>query len=568
MTDFFVKSGAGAIVYANRAWTLGQKMVPVFTDATTNNAVAKKWVWETTTAGTSNATPTWPAAVTQDVTTITQNTATWTARKPGYSSGATVDWAFSTIYFAYGVNATAAGDRVLVSGFHSESPAGVTMAINSPGTFATPVTAYTVTDTITSGWSGVSSPSTVNASTGGTITFNGFLYCAGINFISATNFTFNSSGNQTKQVFDSCSFTISGSGASALNLGNGTPVTELVWNNCSVKFGATTQRLTGLKVNFRWIGGSWTSGGSTPTSIFQCQSTANDTLLEMHGVDLSALGTGFNFIQSASTTSLKFLAVRCKMPSSWAGALFGATPTSIVGLRGEMHNCVNAISELPQKWIEDAFGTLKATSAITRSTGDTSESWYLVATTNTVPPGFGFYTPWAVIQNTSTGSSKNLAVYTITDAATAPTNADLALEMQYRGTSNSPLPTFAGDYPANALAASAAQTADTSAWTAGTVAARANSTAYIVGNAIKLASNTGRVFFCTGAGTSSGSEPVGYASAVDGDAVADGTATFRAGWRQKLDVTFTPQETGFIMYRVMLTRQSVTTYLDRQPVIT
>jgi hypothetical protein len=80
----------------------------------------------------------------------------------------------------------------------------------------------------------------------------------------------------------------------------------------------------------------------------------------------------------------------------------------------------------------------------------------------------------------------------------------------------------------------------------GTVAARQNSHTYSVGNFIKLASNPGRIFICTTAGTSASSEPGGYASAVDGGTVTDGTAQFRACWRLKASVSFTPQRKGII----------------------
>src|SRR6188508_3468017 len=99
MASFYLKSGAGAIEYSNRAWTLGEKMVPARADNSTNFAVARKWVWEVTTAGTSSATPAWPAvSATQDVTTVTEaGGVIWTARKPGFSTGSTASWAFAGI---------------------------------------------------------------------------------------------------------------------------------------------------------------------------------------------------------------------------------------------------------------------------------------------------------------------------------------------------------------------------------------------------------------------------------------------------------------------------------------
>ncbi len=100
---------------------------------------------------------------------------------------------------------------------------------------------------------------------------------------------------------------------------------------------------------------------------------------------------------------------------------------------------------------------------------------------------------------------------------------------------------------ADALQAGATVTASTQAWDA--TATRANTTVYALGNIIKLASNVGRVFVCTTAGTSAGSEPAGYASAVDGGSVTDGTAVFRAAWRQKATVTFTPAMKGVVRAR-------------------
>lgn len=64
----------------NQAWALGDMMYPHPTDTSTDVAVARGYAWEVTTAGTSNGTPTWPASVTVDVTTVTQNGVVWIAR--------------------------------------------------------------------------------------------------------------------------------------------------------------------------------------------------------------------------------------------------------------------------------------------------------------------------------------------------------------------------------------------------------------------------------------------------------------------------------------------------------
>jgi len=58
--------------------------------------------------------------------------------------------------------------------------------------------------------------------------------------------------------------------------------------------------------------------------------------------------------------------------------------------------------------------------------------------------------------------------------------------------------------------------------------ARINSTAYALGYQITVASNPGFMFYCTTAGTSAGSEPAGYATAINAGTVTDGTAVFTA----------------------------------------
>jgi hypothetical protein len=95
-----------------------------------------------------------------------------------------------------------------------------------------------------------------------------------------------------------------------------------------------------------------------------------------------------------------------------------------------------------------------------------------------------------------------------------------------------------------------AYSADTSGWDTG-VTARANSHAYSVGDIIKTSSNPGRILFCTASsGNSAASEPGGYATAVDGGSVTDGSCTFRAGSRFLMTVSVTPQMQGFIYTHV------------------
>ena len=151
------------------------------------------------------------------------------------------------------------------------------------------------------------------------------------------------------------------------------------------------------------------------------------------------------------------------------------------------------------------------------------------------------------IWNSVTGTNRNVTLYGVINAAAVPLNSEFWFDVEYFGSSSGPLGSFATGGPASVLASGSALTADTSTWDSGATA-RANSHPYNVGDIIKLASNPGRVFFCTSGGTSAGSEPGGYASAVDGGSVTDGAAVFRAGCRFSLTVTLSSPQPALAGY--------------------
>jgi hypothetical protein len=66
-------------------------------------------------------------------------------------------------------------------------------------------------------------------------------------------------------------------------------------------------------------------------------------------------------------------------------------------------------------------------------------------------------------------------------------------------------------------------------------------------------------------GFSAGPVQIGYANAVDGDAITDGTAAFRAGCRFKQTLTLSspqPAQAGYLYAYPKLGRASTTYFLD------
>ena len=194
-------------------------------------------------------------------------------------------------------------------------------------------------------------------------------------------------------------------------------------------------------------------------------------------------------------------------------------------------------------------------------------AWQIVTSTNVIwqDPFESF--PLAC-WNAATGTNFTVAVCGIANMAALPNNDGIWIDAYYLGTAAAPLGVFATETKANVLAANAAVAADTSAWDSHATA-RANSHTNNVGDVIAVSTNPGRVFFCTTAGTTASAVPGGYATAVDGGSVTDGTAVFRTGVRFQLSVVLSspqPQMAGYIRATVKAALPSTTFLID--PLIT
>jgi hypothetical protein len=150
--------------------------------------------------------------------------------------------------------------------------------------------------------------------------------------------------------------------------------------------------------------------------------------------------------------------------------------------------------------------------------------------------------PWISLPisayNSNIATTVTVTVYGCTTGA-LPTNDEMWLDVDFLGTTYSPLATFVSGRCLT-LATPANLSTDTSDWT-GVAGARANSHAYVLGDELSIASTGGnRLFVCTTAGTSAGSLPGGYATATDGSAITDGGAVFTAVRRFTITLSLTP----------------------------
>ena len=488
------------------------------------------------------------------------NGSTWALAKATLSGAAAID---------------AAGDTIYLSQAHAESTASA-LTFNLAGTAASPTrvicgddsaepptTASTSGSITTTGANGITFAGTAFGVYG--ITLN----CGSGN--SAADLVLSSTTNACAE-YANCNLNLLTTAARTIKPTNADG-SRVALTNVWAKFGATSQALVnGNGGNIVWNGGGITSGGSAITTLFAAGGTTKISNIQLSGLDLSAGATALNIF--SATPAQRAVIRNSKLPASWSGSLVTGTLTA-TGERYEMYNCDSSDTNY-RLWIQDYAGTTKHFTGLgavdvtgsgrySSTTEITRFSWITTCTANarffTMPHETAEIRTW----NDTIGSSKTATVEVIHDSQGSGTNGvlneeDLFLRLQAQTNSGSTLAGLTNDGPADPLSTGTAQATSTTAWSG--PAARANSTAYSLGDMITLASNSGRVFICKTAGTTSGSEPGGYATAVDGDSVTDNAATFKAMRRNKLAVTFTPAERGWVIGTPVACKASAVFYVD------
>lgn len=496
----------------------------------------------------------------------------WFYRSGAAGTGDGLSWANARTTLTT-MTSVVAGDRIWVSEDHAETAAS-TRTITFPGTAASANIVICVDHTQASpGAADYRTTGSVTATGSGVnVVIDGAAYVYGLTFVCGTAGTCSiklataTSGSHFQR-YENCSFQfgVTAGASSVISIG---PTSTQFWTYADFLECTTLFRNTGntIQINFAtvtWRGSAAAmvnSGGSIPTTLFTPNSIWGNAVIE--GVDLSTLGSGKTIVGAPAGPG-NFTLNSCTFGASVTAA---ATPT----VPGAYVYVVNSDSTTAN-YREEAYtyqGTQTVDTTLVRtsgaSDGTTPHSWKLVSTANAK-----WYNPLDTLTldqwNTSTVSADVTAVVRgISNTAAMLNNDDVWAELQYLGTAATPLATLLNSTKAKYDTTNAALTADTAAWDS-LVTARANTTVYSSGNTIKVASNPGRVFFCTTGGTSSGSEPGGYATAVDGGSVTDNTAIFRAGWRFKISQTMSaprPQLVGSLFVKVRVGGSSVTCWID------
>jgi hypothetical protein len=420
-------------------------------------------------------------------------------------------WALAKLDGAGAAAIDAAGDTIYLSQSHAESTAAaITWAW--AGTAGNPTKVICANDGAEPP-TAAATTATVSTTGASNITITGHAYHYGITFnagssTNAASILAHNASNES-QVYEKCKFVLNNSSTtSRIRMGqvNDGGCQEIKWKGCDAKFGQSQQRID-LRAKFSWDGGTFLSGTTSPASVFVLGSRSVTTVI-ISGVDFSNLGSSVSIIDESTRQPVKFGLRNCKLPASWSGSLWSASP-SCVGMRAEMHNCDSADTNY-RLWVEDYSGSIKHETTIVKSggasDGTTAYSWKMASSANASYPFAPLESPEIIGRwNTTVGSSITVTIDILHDSLTNLTDSEVWIEAQYLGSSGFPLGTFLSDAKADPLVAAADQTASTATWT---------------------------------------------------------TTGLTNPNKQKLSVTFTPQEAGYLQAKVFLAKASKTVYVD------
>lgn len=469
-----------------------------------------------------------------------------------------------------------AGDVLLVGDDHSEVVATNIILNCTTATAAAPLSILCVDHTKASPTGadlkvGVNGAGSLVTTTLGNIQFAGFMYVYGLYCNTGTGGSVaNNQGvfapNASKiAYFEQCTFGIASSGSNchSMTLNNNSSVefrncTFLAVNNSN---GALNGITFGAPSRTKFTGCTFSFSGTQPVPFLQMAAGA---AIVFEGCDFSAY-TGGTLVQTAAPACGDVFFKDCKLPSSPGfdmTATLGNQETFIWVVNSDNGN-TNYRNELYD------YGGNQTTSITVVRTGGASQgtaySWKIAtnANNNWMLP---FKQPAISVWNPNTGAALNVTVEGIADPrdfSALPKNDEVWMDVEALTSSTQPSGVTINGTKNSTIATGTALTASTQAWDSAATA-RANSTAYVAGNIYKVASNPGRLFLCTTAGTSAGSEPGGLATAVDGGAVTDGTAVFTAMWRFKQTLTTaTIQFAGLVMVYLKVGKASLNgVYLD------
>jgi hypothetical protein len=392
--------------------------------------------------------------------------------------------------------------------------------------------------------------------------FWGFTFKGGSGQAGSTNMSFRIRGAQA--IYDDCTFQLLSLGGSGrFNLGSSDTFSgRLILRNPQFRFSHLTQGISGGgdHVEIYQEGASppafVDAGGTLPTNLFMSDSVVR-SYYSIHDVDFSAINADL-FNSNDGGPNFGFDFVRCKFPSTTLQTFVDqAGNQSVYRQVRRFWDCSDG-GPLANRFAFDTLWLTGITHDLVYRAGGASDgadsySWRVQNTSGIrpdpanvgeLPADFSVYIGASQLGNPVTVTMHFLSGWAMNDAL-------YWMELETLQDAASNLGKLESSRAADWLNAGTALDTTTEDWT-GAVALRQNSTSYNQYDVIQVASNPGRVFLKTNAagGTSAAAEPAGMATAIDGGTVTDNGVTWTAMRRLKIEITFTPEQVGWIRARL------------------
>lgn len=382
-------------------------------------------------------------------------------------SGAT--WALAKATIAGALTVAGPGDRIWVSQVHAETSI-TTITLTSPGTAAQPVEVFCGADSATPPTARTSGASVSTTAVGANVAFFGHAIFYGIAFNAgtgaggSTSANIQATGTQFRLKFENCLLALRGTNAGArIAFGTNGSGFEMLWQlvNTDVLVSNSAQAIDAACM-MEWHGGA-VQLGVLPSALFK-QTTAHTITAEVVGVDFTNITAGGALVGALGGKGAQITFRDCKVLTSTpvVTAGYSAGPGQV---RILFDNC-NPDVEIYRYLYE---GEIFRENTIVKTGGasdGTAWSYKLTTSANTqihTP----LYSPDIFVWNATTGTAKNLAVDVLHDSATALTNGDAWVEVQYLpGAAADNKSGFASDRVADTVQTTAAQAVSTATWSA------------------------------------------------------------------------------------------------------
>lgn len=398
--------------------------------------------------------------------TTSDNTVTWTSLgAPGNFTA----WAapHARLANAFTSNWGAAGNTFYLGDDHAETQSS-TNNISNPGAVASPgpVFVYSVDHTASFplGSGNLLSGASISTTASAGLSINGTGYFYGIT-MNAGNSTGNAvlsfgQGNSWQR-WDSCALRRIGTGNNNINMSSGGARYDLV--NTTFQFGNVADQWSLGNNRVTWRNTSSAITGATLPTTFIVPQTQDGGVIVLEGIDVSALGSGKTIVGASNGAGAYDVhLIDCKLNAS---ATIASTAGNPVGTRVYVtRSAATGIGYAQHQYAYE--GTLDHETTIIRtggaSDGTTGISWKIVTTANS-RWSLPFEAPPISIWNSTLGNV-TVTVYGIWGSGSVPNNDDIWIDVEYLGSSSTPLASLGSGTKANNLATGAALTSDSSTW--------------------------------------------------------------------------------------------------------